>query len=99
MTKCKRVLLTRTSLAWTAALALMIAAGQSFGQQLGAPNGESPYGVVPWTEGTVDDALNQSLSGSTIPMSLYPFASTKDKTLRVITLVGGDPLGPIPTTI
>jgi hypothetical protein len=99
MRKFKRLFLTGTSLAWIAVLALMIPAGQSFGQQLGAPNGMSAYGVVPWTEGTGDDALNQSLSGTTIPMSLYPFASTKDKTLRTITLVGGDPLGPIPTTI
>ena len=64
------------------------------------PNGgNSNYGVVPWTEGTLQDALTQASSGATIPMSPYAFASTKDKTVRIIALVGGNPIAPLPTTI
>jgi hypothetical protein len=64
------------------------------------PDVDNPnYGVVPWTEGTLQDALQQAASGATIPMSLYPFASTKDKTLRIISIVGADPIGPVAKTI
>jgi hypothetical protein len=59
------------------------------------------YATEPWTAGTTGDALIQSASGATIPLSLYPFLATKDNTGRIVTLVGGNPLvgGPVPITI
>ena len=86
-------------LVWLAAFALVLAS-LSFAQDAPlAPVGE--YGVVPWTGGTVDDALNQSASGATVPLSAYPFVATKDGSARVAVLVGGNPVfaGPFPVTI
>jgi len=83
------------------ALVALSFATRSFAQEPPVPETDPHYGVEPWTEGTVDDAISQAAAGATIPMSLYPLVSTKDNTGRAVALVGGNPLvaGPTPVTI
>jgi hypothetical protein len=45
----------------------------------------------PWMEGTQNDAMVQATASSTIPMSSYTFASTKDGKSYTGTLVGTSP--------
>ena len=46
---------------------------------------------IPWTDGTVEDALRQAAAGSTIMMSNYKVRSTKDNKVYSGVLVGTDP--------
>jgi len=47
--------------------------------------------TIPWAEGTHGDAMFQSAVGSTIPMSTYSFAATKNGKTYTGTLVGTSP--------
>jgi hypothetical protein len=87
--------------AWLGVFAVLIVASRSFAQQEDSvsPVMEGTYGVEPWTEGSMDDALSQSASGATIPMSSLSFTVTKDGTIRTAVLVGGSPVAPVPVTI
>ena len=83
-------------LAWLTAFTLLSAATGSFAQQPLSPQIGSDR--EPWTEGTVEDALAQSASGATIPMTHYTFTGPRGTFKGV--LVGGDPFGnPNPVTI
>jgi hypothetical protein len=78
-----------------AAFALLATTGsfaqQPVSQQIGSDR-------EPWTEGTMDDALAQSASGATIPMTHYTFTGPRGTFKGV--LVGGNPFGnPNPVTI
>jgi hypothetical protein len=87
----------------SASFTLLLVATLSFAQAPVSPQIDSNPGVESWTGGTLDDALSQSLSGTTIPMSPYTFNSTKSG--NVVTykgnLVGGNPFAadPKPVTI
>jgi hypothetical protein len=58
------------------------------------------YTAIPWTDGTVEDALQFSASGKTIPLTNYSIAA-KDGNTYTGVLVGGDPFkgGPHPVTL
>jgi len=59
------------------------------------------YDVVPWQGGTTTDALSQSASGATLPMSPYIEIASKDGNPYGGVLVGGNPMvaGPLPVTL
>jgi hypothetical protein len=81
----------------------LFAATRSFAQQPASPQIDSNLGVESWTGGTIDDALFQSLSGTTIPMTHYTVNSTKSGNTVAYkgVLVGGNPFAanPNPVTI
>src|SRR5262249_53982356 len=64
-----------------------------------APKGGSKSGstlrsyslTIPWREGTVEEALQQSATGATIPMVNYKVKSTKDGNVYSGVLVGTSP--------
>lgn len=49
------------------------------------------YLTLPWDGGSHAEAAFQALAGTTIPMSSYSFASTKDNSTRTGTIVGTSP--------
>jgi hypothetical protein len=46
---------------------------------------------IPWSEGTIDDAMMHSAAGTTIPMATFTFTATKDNSTRSATIVGTSP--------
>jgi len=79
-------------LVWLAAFTLLLAATLSFAQEPVSPTIDSNPDVESWTGGTIDDALSQSASGATIPMSAYVTLGS-DGAVYTGVLVGGDPSG------
>jgi hypothetical protein len=59
------------------------------------------YASTPWTDGTVEEALQFSAAGKTIPLTNYSIVASKDGTLYSGVLVGGNPFvgGPRPVTL
>jgi hypothetical protein len=47
--------------------------------------------TIPWTEGAPEDAVSQALAGTTIPLSSYTIAATKDGKTFTGTIVGSSP--------
>lgn len=92
-------------LAVIAAIMALSVADQSFAQEPALPQMNLEHWILPWAEGTVDDAVGQAGSGATIPMSPYDFVASKDGNPYKGVLVGGDPFGflsgspPSPVTI
>lgn len=68
----------------------------SLAQETVQPQTSGYYGVGSWKGGTTKDALRQSDTGTTIPMSSYVYAATKDGRLHTGLIVGSDPFGPYP---
>jgi hypothetical protein len=73
--------------------------------QQGLPSADSSqatpeYQSLPWTDGTVEDALQFSNAGKTIPLTKYSITA-KDGITYTGVLVGGDPSkgGPRPVTL
>ena len=58
------------------------------------------YLSIPWTDGTVEDALQFSAAGKTIPLTHYSITAKDGNTYKGV-LVGGDPFkgGPRPVTL
>jgi len=79
------------------AFAALSVATLSFAQEPVSPQIDSTQGVESGTEVTVDDALAQSASGATIPLSVYNFSGPRGAYTGV--LVGGSPFNPTPVTI
>jgi hypothetical protein len=80
-----------------AAFAALSVATLSFAQEPVSPQLDSNQGVGSLTEVTIDDALSQSASGATIPLSQYTFSGSRGD--YKVVLVGGDPKNPKPVTI
>ena len=53
--------------------------------------------TVPWTDGTVEDAIQQSKAGTTIMMSSYNVLSTKDNKTHPGVLIGTSPFAKPPS--
>jgi hypothetical protein len=84
-------------LVWLAAFTLF-AATRSFAQEPVPPQMDSNQGVESWTGGSIDDALFQSASGTTIQLSQYSVIGRGGTYKGAI--VGGNPFGnPHPVTI
>jgi len=64
------------------------------------PQLSQEYKSIPWTDGTVEDALQFSAAGKTIPLTNYSITARDGKTYTGV-LVGGDPSkgGPRPVTL
>jgi len=85
-------------LAAITAFAAFSVATPSFAQEPVSPQIGSNPGVESRTEATIDDALFQAKSGTTIPMTNYSFSGSRGTYKGV--LVGGDPFNnPQPVTI
>jgi len=85
-------------LAWLTMFLLLLAATLCFAQETVSPRTGSNRGAERWAEGSIEDALDQSAAGATIPMSHYTFTGPRGAFKGV--LVGGNPFGnPNPVTI
>jgi len=84
-------------LAAIAAFTALSVASLSFAQEPVSPQRDATQGVESGTEVTIDDALAQSESGATIPLSRYSFSGSRGSYKGV--LVGGNPWNPKPATI
>lgn len=73
----KRQVTQTVPFAAIAAFTLLFAATLSFAQEPVSPQIDSNPGVESSTGGTLDDALFQSLSGTTIPLTKYTFTGSR----------------------
>ena len=82
-----------------AALAALSVVTLSFAQEPASSQIESNSGVESGTGGTIDEAMSQSLSGKTIPMTKYTFTGSRGTYSGK--LVGGNPFAanPKPVTL
>jgi hypothetical protein len=75
-----------------AAVVAIVVCGFGLRAQEAAPQQLRAYHkTIPWTGGTMADALSQSAGGSTIPMSAYSWIASKDGNIYSGVLAGGDP--------
>jgi hypothetical protein len=97
--KQRKVSYRESRLVRQAAFTLSIAVTLSFAQEPVSPQIDSNQDVESWTGGTIADALTQSASGATIPMSHYTVTGSRGAYKGV--LVGGNPFlaNPKPVTI
>lgn len=86
-------------LAAMAAFAALSVSTQSFAQEAAASQMSGYSDVVPWTGGTQDDALTQSASGTTIPLSRYAVDFNKNANIYTGVLVGANPFGASPHSV
>jgi hypothetical protein len=65
-------------------------------RQAHSPDGS--YSVrIPWTDGTIEDAIKHSQAGTTIKVSAFNVLSTKDNKTHTWALVGTDPFAKLPS--
>jgi hypothetical protein len=85
-----------TRLVRFAVIAALSVATRSFAQEPVPEQATMHYGVIPWTGGTIDDAVNQTESATTIPMSSFTYSASKDGSSRKVVIVGSNPFGSSP---